>query len=74
MKAGLREPNDFLVNALNWDSGYLGSSPGFATIILCTQFSLSVVSDSATPGLQQAKLPYPSPTPGAYSNSCPWNR
>ena len=36
------------------------------------QFSHSVMSDSLRPhGLQHAKLPCPSPTPGAYSNSCP---
>jgi len=36
------------------------------------QFSSSVVSDSLRPhGLQHARLPCPSPTPGAYSNSCP---
>ena len=36
------------------------------------QFSLSVVSDSLRPhGLQYTRLPRPSPTPGAYSNSCP---
>ena len=36
------------------------------------QFSCSVVSDSLRPhGLQHARLPYPSPTPGACSNSCP---
>ena len=36
------------------------------------QFSHSVVSDSLRPhGLQHAILPCPSPTPGAYSNSCP---
>ena len=36
------------------------------------QFSCSVMSDSLRPhGLQHAKLPCPSPTPGAYSNSCP---
>ena len=35
-------------------------------------FSRSVVSDSLRPhGLQQARLPCPSPTPGVYSNSCP---
>jgi len=35
------------------------------------QFSLSVMSDSLQPhGLQQARPPCPSPTPGAYSNSC----
>ena len=34
----------------------------------------SVVSDSLrTHGLQHATLPCPSPTPGAYSNSCPSN-
>ena len=36
------------------------------------QFSHSVVSDSLLPhGLYHARLPCPSPTPGAYSNSCP---
>ena len=36
------------------------------------QFSHSVVSDSLPPhGLQHDRLPCPSPTPGAYSNSCP---
>ena len=36
------------------------------------QFNRSVVSDSLRPhGLQQARLPCPSPTPGACSNSCP---
>ena len=36
------------------------------------QFSHSVVSDSLWPhGLQHARLPCPSPTPGTYSNSCP---
>ena len=39
------------------------------------QFSLSVVSDSLQPSrLQHARLPHPSPTPGAYSNSCPSSR
>ena len=33
------------------------------------------MSDSLQPhGLQQARLPCPSPTPGAYSNSCPSHR
>ena len=36
------------------------------------QFSRSVMSDSLRPhGLQHARPPCPSPTPGAYSNSCP---
>ena len=35
-------------------------------------FSRSVVSDSwRSHGLQHARLPCPSPTPGVYSNSCP---
>ena len=36
------------------------------------QFSHSVVSNSLRPdGLQHARLPCPSPTPEAHSNSCP---
>ena len=36
------------------------------------QFSHSVVFDSLWPhGLQDVRLPCPSPTPGAYSNACP---
>ena len=39
------------------------------------QFSRSVMSDSLrSHGLQHARLPCPSPTPGAYSNSCPSHR
>ena len=39
---------------------------------LSVQFSCSVVSDSLWPhGLQHARFPCPSPTPRAYSNSCP---
>ena len=40
--------------------------------ICSVQFSCSVVSDSLQPHvLQHARLPCPTPTPGAYSNSCP---
>ena len=36
------------------------------------QFSCSVMSNSLWPhGLQHSRLPCPSPTPGAYSDSCP---
>ena len=39
---------------------------------LQVHFSCSVVSNSLWPhGLQHARLPCPSPTPGAWSNSCP---
>ena len=38
------------------------------------EFSCSVVSSSLRlHGLQHARLPCPSPAPGAYSNSCPLN-
>ena len=39
------------------------------------QFSCSVVSNSLRPqGLQHARPPCPSPTPGVYLNSCPLNQ
>ena len=42
------------------------------TIWVSVQFSCSVVSDSLQPhGLQHARPPCPSPTPGVCSNSCP---
>ena len=41
-------------------------------VIVSVQFSSSVVSNSLwSHGLQQARLPCPSPTPGACSNSSP---
>ena len=45
----------------------------FGTFSPCSvQFSHSVVSDSLWPhGLQHARPPCPSPSPGVYSNSCP---
>ena len=40
--------------------------------IAFSEFSCSVLSNSLRPhGLQHARLPCPSPTAGAYSNSCP---
>ena len=40
-----------------------------------SQFSPSVVSDSLRPhGLQDARPPCPSPTPGVYPNPCPLRR
>ena len=39
------------------------------------QFSYLVMSNSLQPhGMQHARLPCPSPTPGAHSNSCPLSR
>ena len=46
--------------------------PGKPSVFSSVQFSHSVLSDSLRPhGLQHARLPSPSPTPGACSNSCP---
>jgi len=43
-------------------------------ILLISQFSHSVVSNFLQPhGLQHARPPCPSPTPGIYSNSCPFS-
>ena len=40
-----------------------------------SQFSCSVMSNSLQPhGLQHTRLPCPSPTPRACSNSCPWSQ
>ena len=48
------------------------SGPITSWQISSIQFSLSVVSDSSQPqGLQHARLPCPSLTPRACSNSCP---
>ena len=42
------------------------------TLSLSVQFSRSITFDFLQPhGLQHAKPPYPSPTPGACSNPCP---
>ena len=46
----------------------IGSKVQFSSV----KFSCSVISNSLRPHrLQHARLPCPSPTPGAYSNSCP---
>ena len=43
--------------------------------VFSVQFSCSVMSNFVWPhGLQHARLPCPSPTPGACSNSCPSSR
>ena len=51
---------------LNWTDG---------TGLSLVQFSHSVITDSLwCHGLQHSRPPCPSPTPGAYSNSCPSSR
>ena len=60
------------VCAAGWGNGSkVGGKSPFAWFS-SGQFSRSVVSDSLQPhGLQHARLPCPSPTPRAYSNSYP---
>ena len=61
----------------SWHRTQVMSGPGQDLVPRWSQFSsvtfsLSVVSNSFRPrGLQQARHPYPSPIPGAYSNSHP---
>ena len=49
--------------------------PGGKAEEVSVQFSRSVIFNSLWPhGLQDARPPCPSPTPGVYSNSCPLSR
>ena len=58
---------------LSWEIPWT-EEPGSRQFSL-VQLSHSVMSDSLRPhGLQQARLPCPSPTPGVYSDSCPLSR
>ena len=61
---------------VGWAGGWRGLARGASWwCIVISQFSRSVVSDSLrSPGLQHARPPCPSPTPGACSNSCPLSR
>ena len=53
-------------------SSYLLQLPSMAMVLLCIQFSRSVVSDSLRPHeSQHTRPPCPSPTPGVHSNSSP---
>jgi len=56
------------INELELTLSHYHSLAQFSSV----QFSRSVMSNSLWPlGLQHARPPYPSPTPGSYSNSCP---
>ena len=60
--------SDAYVHYLCFDDSFMNVSVQFSSV----QLSHSVVSDSFWPhGLQHARLPCLSPTPGACSNSCP---
>ena len=63
-------PTSFVVGAIKLISHNRLEVP--MTFFSSIQFSLSVMSDSLQPhGLQYARPPCPSPTPGPYSNLCP---
>ena len=64
---------------LSTRSTSLGSEQMFLSlntsrVFSSVQFSCSVVSSLQPHGLQHARPPCPSPTPGVYSNSCPLSR
>ena len=55
-----------------WDLSYGECSMWHENVFSSVQFSCSVVFDSSqSHGLQYARPPCPSPTPGVYSNLCP---
>ena len=58
-----------------WNFSFIVSpSNEYSGMISSVQFSCLVMSDSLwTHGPQHARLPYPSPTPRVYPNSCPLN-
>ena len=60
-------------SSLHTIAGKLQISSSF--VLSSVQFIRSVMSNSLQPhGLQHARPPRPSPTPGAYSDSCPLSR
>ena len=68
----LRHQNHFYVRMGCWA---LSFSKYLVQKFSSVQFSHSVVSDSLRPhGLQHARPPCPSPTPGGHTNPCPLSR
>ena len=60
---------------IKWDWKHLDHRDSHPESTLLLFFSRSVVSNSLQPhGLQHARLPCPSLSPGVYSNSCPLSR
>ena len=74
---GMGEPGGLLSmgsHRVGHDWSDLAAARGIE-VRFCLQFSHSVMSSSLWPnGLQHARLPCPTPTPRAYSNSCPSSR
>ena len=62
----------YLSISRHWCCQWFNSSLAKFLNIALVRFSRSVVSDSLQPlGVKHTRLPCPSPTPGAYPNSCP---
>ena len=60
---------------VGWGGRWEGSWKGRGYMYSSVQFSCSVVSGSLQPyGLQHARPPCPSPTPGVHPNPCPLSR
>ena len=67
-------PLEFSLTKVGSQAHHQGGKPGCG-FNSSVQFSCSVVSNSLWPhGLQHARLPCPSPTPRAWSNSCALSR
>ena len=61
-----------VVRVIFWNLSHVSHFSARNLETVSVQFSCSVMCDSLWPnGLQRARLPWPSPTPRAYSNSCP---
>ena len=78
MDMSLGKPQELVMNREAWPAVVHGFAkrqtwPKQLIMHTCTvQFSHSVMSNSLWPhGLQHARPPCPSPTPGVYSHSCP---
>ena len=64
------EDTTFTVSLISYSGGAVTDYNSYSV-----QFSCSVLSDSLQPhGLQDARPPCPSPSPGVYSNPCPLSR
>ena len=69
LEEGMATHSSILTWRISWTEKF-GGLPSSSV-----QFSHSVMSNSLRPhGRQHARLPDPSPTPGACSNSCPLRR
>ena len=73
---GLISSGPLSTGDVSWSTSIISTSSLLECLLafcsVSVQFSQSVVSDSSRPhGLQHARPPCPSPTPGVYSNSSP---